>query len=82
MAKKKAINQSPETEEIYLEVEEHFNQWVEDNDTRRTRPNGWDDITDAYWGRLPKDWPYLSKVVDPRIRTTILEKNGRLLMGV
>lgn len=79
MAKKKAITKSPETDDIYLEVEEHFNQWVEDNDTRRTRPNGWDDITDAYWGRLPKDWPYLSRVVDPRIRTTILEKNGRLL---
>lgn len=75
MAKKKTAQE----EDIYIQVDEHYQQWVEDNDTRRTRPNGWDDVTDAYWGRLPSDWPYLSKVIDPRIRTSLLEKNARLL---
>lgn len=61
------------------EVMEHYQTWTEDNDTRRTRKNGWDDVTDAYWGKLPKDWPYNSQIVDPRIRTSLLEKNARLI---
>lgn len=62
-----------------IEVMRHYVQWNEDNDTRRTRKNGWNDVTDAYYGKLPSDWPYLNKVVDPRIRTSLLEKNARLL---
>lgn len=53
--------------------------WTEDNEQRMTRKNGWNDITDAYWGRLPKDWPYISKTVIPLLRTSLIEKNGRLL---
>jgi len=63
---------------ILNQVISHYDKWTDDNDTRRSRKNGWDDITAAYWGRLPNDWPYNTKVVDPRIRTTILEKNARL----
>lgn len=61
------------------EVMFHYNLWREDNDTRRTRKNGWNDITDAWWGKLPEDWPYDSRVVDPVIRTSIIEKDARLL---
>ena len=57
----------------------HYKIWQEDNDQRRTRKNGWNDVTDAYWGKLPSDWPYTSKVIDPRIRTSLTEKNARLL---
>lgn len=64
-----------------MEVGTHYRSWKEDNDKRRTRKNGWNDITDAYWGKLPSDWPYISKVVDPRIRTSLTEKNARLLNG-
>ena len=64
---------------IITEVIRHYLEWTMDNQKRRTRPNGWDAITDAYWGKLPNDWPYQSKVVDPRIRTTLLEKKARLL---
>lgn len=67
------------TDKILLEVQKHYDQWTEDNDTRRQRKNGWDDVTSAYWGKLPENWPYNTKVVDPRIRTTIIEKNARLL---
>lgn len=66
-------------EEILLEVTSHYATWTQDNDQRRTRKNGWDDVTDAYWGKLPDNWPYTSRVVDPRIRTVVLEKNARLL---
>lgn len=66
-------------EKIYQEVDLHYTQWNEDNDQRRTRKNGWNDVTDAYWGKLPSDWPYTNKVVDPRIRTSLIEKNARLL---
>lgn len=59
----------------------HYRTWTEDLDKRKTRKGGWDDVTDAYWGRLPVDWPYTSKVVDPRIRTSLTEKNARLLNG-
>lgn len=64
---------------ILGEVQEHYQYWTEDNDTRRTRKNGWDDVTDAYWGKLPKNFPYNSQIVDPRIRTSLIEKNARLI---
>jgi len=66
-------------EKIYLDAYRHYLQWNEDNEQRRTRKNGWNDVTDAYWGKLPSDWPYINKVVDPRIRTSLIEKNARLL---
>ena len=56
-----------------------YRHWDEDNEIRRTRKNGWDDITRAYYGELPADWPYISRVTDPRIRTSIIEKDARLL---
>ena len=61
------------------EVKGHYNEWTEDSETRLNRKNGWNAVTDAYWGKLPADWPYTSRVVDPRIRTSLNEKNGRLL---
>lgn len=61
------------------EVQAHYTSWTEDMEQRLHRNGGWNDITDAYWGKLPEDWPYLSKVVDPRIRTSLIEKNSRLL---
>lgn len=66
-------------EDILMQVGTHYRSWKEDNDKRRTRPNGWNAVTDAYWGKLPGDWPYTSKVVDPVIRTSLTEKNARLL---
>lgn len=47
---------------------------------RKTRANnGWDSIINAYMNKLPSSWPYTSKVTDPRIRTSLLEKTARLL---
>jgi hypothetical protein len=66
-------------EDILMQVGTHYRSWKEDNDKRRTRTNGWNAVTDAYWGKLPGDWPYTSKVVDPVIRTSLTEKNARLL---
>lgn len=64
--------------EILAIVQEHYTDWTDDRDTRMTRENGWDDILDAFFGRLPDNWPYLTRVVDPRLRTTIIEKKARL----
>lgn len=72
-------SQISKKDKAYTEVDGHYSLWTEDNDQRRTRKNGWNDVTDAYWGKLPSDWPYLNKVVDPRIRTSLIEKNARLL---
>lgn len=66
-------------EKIYIEVDSHYQDWKDDNETRMNRDNGWNDITDAYYGRLPDDWPYNSFVVDPVLSTTLIEKNARLL---
>ena len=66
-------------ENILTEVMEHYRAWTDDNEIRRTRKNGWDDITDAYYGKLPDDWPFSAQTVDPRIRTAIIEKNARLI---
>jgi hypothetical protein len=65
--------------EILVEITSHYEDWKDDNEQRMNRDNGWNDITDAYYGRLPDDWPYNSFVVDPRISTTLIEKNARLL---
>jgi hypothetical protein len=73
------VNGLTKKDKALIEVEAHYIQWNEDNDQRRTRKNGWNDVTDAYWGKLPSDWPYINKVVDPRIRTSLIEKNARLL---
>jgi hypothetical protein len=62
-----------------LEVLQHYEMWTQDNTKRLTRKGGWNDITDAYYGKLPNDWPYITKIVDPRIRTSLIEKNARLI---
>jgi len=79
MAKKKDISAEEAKDKTYQEVDDHYLMWREDNDTRMFRENGWNDVTDAYWGKLPDDWPYDSRVTDPRIRTSLIEKNGRIL---
>jgi hypothetical protein len=76
-SQKPILNKSDE--KTLNEVIGHYQDWKEDNDTRRTRENGWNDITDAYYGKLPDDFPYNSQVVDPRLSTSLIEKNARLL---
>lgn len=71
------------TDELTLLLE-HYKQGSDDMDRRRLGNGnnpGWNKILDAYHNKLPKDWPYLSKVTDPVIRTTILEKTARLFNG-
>ncbi|MEK0325216.1 MAG: hypothetical protein QQN63_05885 [Nitrosopumilus sp.] len=75
MAKNK---KSTDKESTLIEVMAHYQDWTEDRDIRMTRENGWDDVLDAFFGRLPENWPYDSEVVDPRLRTTIVEKKARL----
>lgn len=66
------------TENIMNEVSTHYVDWTDDMDQRMNREDGWNDVMDAYFGHLPEDWPYFSRVTDPRISTTVLEKKARL----
>ena len=66
---------------ILEEVQTHYQNWTEDRDTRLNRENGWNDAMDAFLGHLPSNWPYDSQTVDPRLRTTIIEKKARLTNG-
>lgn len=66
-------------EQLMLELTQHYEMWNEDNQRRLTRHNGWNSVIDAYYGYLPKDWPYISRVVDPVIHTTLIEKTARIL---
>lgn len=75
MARKK---QSEIDNEILVEVNQHYTDWTNDVDIRRTRHNGWDDIIREYHGYIPSNWPYFSEVIDPIIRTKLIEKNSRL----
>lgn len=86
MAKKKVDTKTqpqPSTsippEDSLTRLQRHYLWGVQDMDTRRVRKNGWNDIINAYMGKLPPNWPYNSVVTDPRIRTTIVEKTSRLL---
>lgn len=58
---------------------DHYNKGKQDVDIRRTRHNGWNQVIDAYMSVIPNSWPYTARVTDPRIRTTIVEKTGRLI---
>jgi hypothetical protein len=66
---------------LFAEVNYHYTYGTQDMETRKLRKNGWDDIIKAYYGKLPANWPYLSKIVDPVIRTAALEKTSRLFNG-
>lgn len=68
-------------EEVYTEVYSHYQAWTNDINIRLTRKDGWNDVTNAYYGILPTDWPFASKTTDPRIRTALVEKNARLANG-
>lgn len=68
-------------DQVLLEVMSHWTDWTNDRDLRMDRKYGWDDITDAYYGQLPDDWPFTSRTTDPRIRTSLIEKNARLVNG-
>ena len=61
------------------DLQRHYMRGRQDMDTRRTRKGGWNDIISAYMGKLPANWPFLSVVTDPRLRTTITEKSARLI---
>lgn len=66
---------------LLKEVTSHYQAWTADVTQRMTRKYGWNDITDSYYGKLPDDWPFTSRTTDPRIRTSLLEKNARLTNG-
>jgi len=70
---------NPKEEITILEVMDHYNKWNDDLDIRLNRKNGYNDITDAYWGKLPDDFPFINRVVDPRVKTVLIEKNARLV---
>lgn len=75
----KPIRINKSEEDTLSEVLGHYNMWNEDMEHRQTRKNGYDDVTDAYYGKLPADWPFINRVIDPVLRTTIIEKNARLM---
>lgn len=89
MALKKSGKKSPKKTEPNKQVNEvlqirldHYKKGIEDMEMRKTRQSkGWDSVIDAFMNKLPANWPYTSRVTDPRIRTTILEKTARLLNG-
>jgi len=68
---------SPEFRECYY----HYQYGTQDMEQRKIRRGGWDDIIKAYYGKLPANWAYLSRVTDPLIRTSLIEKNARLFNG-
>jgi hypothetical protein len=67
-----------DNDQTLVEVLEHYHDWNDDNEKRRVRDHGWNEIIDAYNGQLPADWPYYSVTTDPIIRTILLEKKARL----
>ena len=83
MAKKK--DQKPkysfENPEVFESLMYHYTFSQDDMEKRKLRKNGWDDIVKAYFGYLPANWAYMSKVTDPVIRTTLLEKTSRMFAG-
>ncbi len=77
----KKTKKSFQNPELLSELMYHYQYGSDDMDRRKLRKNGWDDITKAYFGYLPSNWVYRSRIVDPVIRTTILEKTARMFAG-
>lgn len=65
-------------QDVLTQVQAHYQEWTDDNDQRASRDRGWAEITDAWYGKLPDNWPFISRTTDPRLRTTLIEKNARL----
>ena len=63
------------------EVYYHYVYGEQDMNARKLRKNGWDEVIKAFYGKLPNNWPYLSRVTDPVIRTALIEKTSRLFNG-
>lgn len=78
MPKKQTPKTKPQDEKLTFLLD-HYSKASKIMDTRRTRKNGWNDIINAYMAKLPTNWPYTSMITVPLIRTTILEKNARLI---
>lgn len=68
-------------DDLILELSSHYEAWNEDVQKRINRKFGWKDVTDTYYGVLPDDWPFETRVVDPRVRTILIEKNARITGG-
>jgi len=66
-------------DEVLKEILLHYEMWRDDNRIRQTRENGWNDVIDSYWGKLPDNWAFDSRVTIPLIRTSLTEKNARLI---
>ena len=81
MDKEPKTKKSFQDPELLSELMYHYQYGSDDMDRRKLRKNGWDEITKAYFGYLPAAWVYRSRVVDPVIRTTILEKTSRMFAG-
>lgn len=78
MPKKK--KQGPANISVQARLDDRYTKGKADMEQRKTRKSkGWDAGFDVYMGKFPSNWPYTSRVNDPRIRTTILEKTARLL---
>lgn len=78
MAKRKKKDNEQNRQRVE-ELMEHYSSGRQTVEQRAFRKGGWDDCVNAYMGRLPSDWPYQSMVVDPRIRTALLEKQARMI---
>lgn len=64
--------------ELLKEVNNHYTDGFSETDTRATRQNGFNDVDEVLFGKLPDNWPYQTLVTDPRPRTALLEKTSRL----
>ena len=77
--KKKKPEIEPEEDKTMDQLMRHYSQGTQDMESRMNRHNGWRDTLKVYLNQIPNPWPFIAKVTEPLVRTTILEKNGRLL---
>lgn len=59
----------------------HYSLAKTDLETRITRENGFNDSDRLYAGVLSSDWPFQTRLFDPRLQSIINEKDARLIGG-
>lgn len=81
MAVKQIIIQgTSEEQQTFTEVSSHYQMARQDLEQRIYRKNGFDDADKMFASHIDeKNWPYRSRMFDPRPYTVILEKSARLI---
>ncbi len=74
------VRGTPEEQNLFRDVHNHYTLSKQDLEIRMTRKNGFNDADKLFASYINEnDWPYNSMIFDPKPYKTIIEKSARLI---